>query len=60
MDDLMEKYLEEGEISAEEMETAFNQAIATQTVIPILCCSSIKDKGVEDVFNFVAKIRSFS
>ncbi|HEV3203405.1 MAG TPA: elongation factor G [Gemmataceae bacterium] len=45
-DALMEKYLLEGNISAEELTAALPKALASGTVIPILCTSAKKEKDI--------------
>src|SRR5205085_67695 len=45
-DALMEKYLMEGSVSAEELTAALPKALAAGTVIPIFCTSAKKDVGV--------------
>lgn len=51
---LMEKYLEEGNISDEELEAAFPKALAAGTVIPIFCTSAKKDIGVAELLEALA------
>jgi elongation factor G len=43
---LMEKYLMEGSVSAEELEAAIPKALAAGTVVPIFCASAKKDKDI--------------
>jgi elongation factor G len=45
-DALMEKYLMEGAVAAEELTEALPRALAAGTVIPILCTSAKKDKDI--------------
>jgi elongation factor G len=54
---LMEKYLGEGDISADELAKALPRALAAGTVIPIFCTASRKDKdiGVPELLDAVAK-----
>jgi elongation factor G len=54
-DRLMERYLEGGEISKEELEGAVRKAIAQGKVVPILCLSAKKDFGVDVAMDFVAR-----
>jgi elongation factor G len=39
-DDLLEKYLESGEMSQDELEKALGQAISGGTLVPVFCCSA--------------------
>jgi len=48
---LMEKYLLEGNISAEELAAALPKALAAGTVIPIFCASAKKDVGVAELLD---------
>jgi elongation factor G len=48
-DALMEKYLMEGAVSAEELSAVIPKALAAGTVIPILCTSAEKDVGVSEL-----------
>ena len=43
---LMEKYLEQGDLSHDELMNALPKALATGTVIPILCTAAKKDKDI--------------
>ncbi len=46
---LMEKYLTEGTVTAEELKTALPKALAAGTVIPIFCTSAKKDVGIDEL-----------
>ncbi len=46
-DAFMEKYLEEGEVSVEEIKAAIRQAVTTGEFFPVLCGSAFKNKGVQ-------------
>jgi elongation factor G len=48
-DVLMEKYLLEGAVSADELTTVVPKALAAGTVIPIFCTSAKKDIGVAEL-----------
>lgn len=54
-DDLMEKYLMEEEISAEEVEAALRKATIALTVTPVLCGSAFKNKGVQSLLDSIIK-----
>ncbi len=51
---LMEKYLTEGDVSAEELERALPGAVASGAVIPIICTSAKKDIGIPDLLDALA------
>ncbi|MEX0769276.1 MAG: elongation factor G [Balneolaceae bacterium] len=46
-DSLMEKYLMEEEISAEEIEGAIRMATLARDITPVLCGTALKNKGVQ-------------
>jgi elongation factor G len=46
---LMEKYLTEGNVTAEELTAALPKALAAGTVVPIFCTSAKKDVGVAEL-----------
>jgi elongation factor G len=52
-DALMEKYLEEGELTADEVAGALVNAVSSGAVVPILCCSGEKEIGVDAVLDAV-------
>lgn len=52
-DALMERYLEGEDISAEELRAALRQATITNQVTPVLCGSSLRNKGVQRVLDAV-------
>jgi elongation factor G len=54
---LMEKYLTEGTVSAEELAAALPKALAAGTVVPIFCASTKKDKdiGVQEFLDAITK-----
>jgi elongation factor G len=53
---LMEKYLVEGDVSAEELGAALPRALATGTVIPIFCTSAKKDLGVAELLDALSTV----
>ncbi|MBD3380222.1 MAG: elongation factor G [Candidatus Omnitrophica bacterium] len=55
-DALLEKYLEEGELSPEDLGKAFRSAVIEGKVIPVIPASAEKEIGVEEV---MAKIRDY-
>src|SRR5207244_8540711 len=53
-DALMEKYLLEGNVTAEELTAALPKALAAGTVIPIFCTSAKKDQGIAELLDSLA------
>jgi elongation factor G len=54
-DALMEKYLTEGTVSAEELERVIPKALAAGTVTPIFCTSAKKDIGIAEMLDALCK-----
>jgi elongation factor G len=52
-DELLEKYLEEGELNEEEMQKGLREGIVAGTVAPVVCCSATKLLGVRTILNSV-------
>ena len=50
-DELMMKYLEEGELSEEEIKKGLRIGTIANTVVPVGCGSSYKNKGVQELLN---------
>lgn len=48
---LMEKYLMEGTVSAEELTAAIPKALAAGTVVPIFCTAARKDIGIPELLD---------
>ncbi len=53
-EELMEKYLGEGTVSAEELAAAFPRALAAGSVVPIFCTAAKKDIGVTELLDALA------
>jgi elongation factor G len=54
-DVLMEKFFEAPEsITEEEVKTAIRKAVIAQTIVPVLCGSAFKNKGVQHLLDAVA------
>lgn len=53
-DELLEKYLEEGELSDEEIAAGLRSGIAGRTVFPVLCGDASKAIGIDLFLDFVA------
>ena len=54
-DELMMKYLEEGELSEEEIKLGLRKGTIANTVVPMVCGSSYKNKGVQELLNAVVE-----
>lgn len=52
-DALLEKYLEKGELSADELTNALKKSIANGTIHPVMCGSSTKNIGVKELLDFI-------
>ncbi|MDK1022047.1 MAG: elongation factor G [Candidatus Hydrogenedentes bacterium] len=52
-DELIEKYLEEGELSAEDFRRGLKTGIKNGTIIPILAGSAIKEIGIKELLSLV-------
>jgi len=54
-DDLMEKYLEEGELSEQEIKEALRQRTLANEIVLTTCGSAFKNKGVQAVLDAVVE-----
>ncbi len=52
-DALLEKYLDKGELSAEEITEALKKGLNTGDVSPILCGSATRNIGVKELLDFI-------
>ena len=52
-DFLLEKYLEQGELSLEELKTAFRKGVISGKVIPVIPASVEKGIGVEEIMSVI-------
>jgi elongation factor G len=52
-DELMEKYLEGGELTDQEFFRAIRKATIANAVVPVLCGSAFKNKGVQQLLDAV-------
>ncbi|MBA7605897.1 Elongation factor G [subsurface metagenome] len=52
-DALLEKYLESGSLSEEEIKKGLKKAITTRSIIPLLCGSALRDMGTEALLDTV-------
>src|SRR5256714_820963 len=55
-DTVMEKYVEDQEITAEDLRTAVREATLVNEVVPVLCGTAFKNKGVQPLLDAVAPI----
>jgi len=52
-DDLMERYLEGGELTVEEIRATLRKGTVTGAIVPVLCGSAFKNKGVQRLLDAV-------
>ncbi len=52
-DDLMEKYIGDEEITSDELKAALRQATIHNKLVPILCGTAFKNKGVQPLLDAV-------
>ena len=52
-EELMEKYFERGEITEEEIKKALRVATIAGTVVPVLCGTAFKNKGIQPLLDAV-------
>ncbi len=52
-DDIMEKYLSEEEISEEEITKAVREATIARQIVPVLCGSALKNKGIQTLLDAI-------
>ena len=52
-EELMEKYLEDGELTEEEIKSAIRQRTLANEIVPMTCGSAFKNKGVQAVLDAV-------
>ena len=55
-DDLMELYLEEGEIAPEQLHDAFEKALRDGHLIPVCFVSAATDAGIPELLEVIAKL----
>ncbi len=54
-DELLEKYLEEGELTEEEVAKGLKSGIAARSVFPVLCADASRNIGIDLLLDFVAE-----
>lgn len=52
-DDIMEKYLEEGDLPAEDIIVCIRKATIANTLVPVCCGTSYRNKGVQFLLNAI-------
>jgi elongation factor G len=52
-DTVMEKYVEDQEITADDLRTAVREATLTNEVVPVLCGTAFKNKGVQPLLDAI-------
>ena len=52
-EDVMDKYLEEGDLGEDELKAAIRQRTLANEIVPVLCGSAFKNKGVQAVLDAV-------
>lgn len=55
-DALLEKYLEEGELSTAEITEGLHQGVRNGTLIPVLCGSASKSIGIPEFMDFASSV----
>lgn len=50
-EELLDKYIEDGDLSAEEIRKALRDATTASEIIPVLCGAAYKNKGVQPVLD---------
>jgi len=54
-EDLLEKYLEDGDLSTEEIKRGLRNRCVAGEIVPVLCGSAFKNKGVQAVLDAVVE-----
>jgi elongation factor G len=54
-EDLMNKYLEEGDLTEDEIKSAIRQRTIASEIVPMLCGSAFKNKGVQAMLDAVVE-----
>src|SRR5258708_23978051 len=55
-DSLLEKYLDAGSVSEEEMQRGLREGILAGKVAPVVCCSATKLLGVRTLMSTIAEL----
>ena len=54
-DELMNKYLENSELSPEDLQTGLRKGILSAALIPVLCGSALKNLGIHPLLNTIVR-----
>jgi elongation factor G len=54
-DELMNKYLESGELSPEDMQAGLRKGILSATLLPVLCGSAVKNIGIHPLLETIVR-----
>jgi elongation factor G len=54
-EELMNKYLEEGDLSEEEIKAAIRQRTIASEIVPMMCGTAFKNKGVQAMLDAVVE-----
>ena len=54
-EELMDSYLEEGELSAEQIKAALRELTIANEIVPVMCGSAFKNKGVQAMLDGVVE-----
>ncbi len=54
-EDLMDVYLEEGELSAEQIKAALRELTIANEIVPVMCGSAFKNKGVQAMLDGIVE-----
>ena len=57
-EELMNKYLEEGDLSEEEIKNGLRQRTIASEIVPMLCGSAFKNKGVQAMLDAVIELHA--
>ncbi|MBO5941333.1 MAG: elongation factor G [Kiritimatiellae bacterium] len=52
---VMESYLENGDLTAEELRGAIRRLVIANKIVPVLCGTSLRDKGVQPLLDAVTR-----
>jgi elongation factor G len=55
-DQLIEKYLEEGQLTDEEMKRGLKSGVAAGKIMPVLCGSAVKNIGIEGLMDSILEL----
>ena len=59
-DELMDKYLEGGELSEDEIHSGLRVRTLSGEIVPALCGSAFKNKGVQAMLDAVVRLHAFT